>query len=51
MTAKYEAALDAVQQLFSDTSVAPEITREDLETLRDEIETMIDTLPMPEDDA
>ncbi|MBB6262527.1 hypothetical protein FHS77_003103 [Paenochrobactrum gallinarii] len=49
MTSKYEAALEAVRRLFEDTSVSQEATRDQLETLRDEIEGMIDTLPSEDD--
>ncbi len=37
----YEKALKAIEDLFSDTSVPPEVTTERLEELRDEIKTMI----------
>jgi hypothetical protein len=41
---KVEAALEAVRAVFSDTDVPQTTTRESLEELQGEIETMLDTL-------
>ena len=40
----YQAALDAVKELFSDNSVTADEARDNLRTLRDEIDIMIDSL-------
>ena len=42
---KYNVALDAINELFSDTDVSQEDTKRSLEALKDEIEILIDTLP------
>jgi len=34
-----------LSKLFSDTSVSPNVTRSALQELRDEIDSMLDTLP------
>lgn len=39
-----KTAVDAIEQVFSDLSVAPEITRADLLELGDRIEIYIDTI-------
>lgn len=44
--ALYEGALKAVTTLFSDTSVSKEKAKENLESLRDEIDIMIDSLDL-----
>jgi len=41
----YEDAKEAINRLFTDTSVPPSQTRESLEALREEISNLIDTLP------
>jgi hypothetical protein len=41
----FEAAKKALNDLFSDRSVAQAETRDSLEELRDEIDSMLDTLP------
>ena len=43
-TSLYEAALDAIREVFSDTSVDQAETARDLSALKDEIDTMIDSL-------
>lgn len=40
----YQDALDAVNKLFSDKSVSQSKARENLKSLRDEIDLLIDTL-------
>lgn len=40
----YEIAMDAIRELFGDTSVTPQQTKENLEALIDNIQIMIDTL-------
>lgn len=40
----YKKALDAITELFNDTSVSQEIAKENLEGLISEIEIMIDSL-------
>lgn len=40
----YERAQEALNKLFSDTSVPQETMRKDLETLVDKIQTMIESL-------
>ena len=42
---KVQAAREAINDLFSDTSVPQETTRESLETLQAEIEELLETLP------
>jgi hypothetical protein len=44
MTAKGEAALEAIDALFGDTSVSKQVTLDDLEELQSDIETKIDAL-------
>ncbi|MCZ7862751.1 hypothetical protein O9X98_15355 [Agrobacterium salinitolerans] len=41
----YEEARQAIQRVFGDTSVSAGQTRNTLEALKDEIETLIETLP------
>ena len=41
---RYDRAVDAATELFSDTSVSRAETRELLRDLRGEIDTMLDTL-------
>ena len=36
---------EQINNLFSDTSVGPEVTREHLESIREEIDSLLDTLP------
>lgn len=45
----YDEAKEAISELFSDRSVAAQTTRINLETLMDEIQIMVDSLP--EDDS
>jgi hypothetical protein len=40
----YEDALDGITKMFSDTTVPRGKTKENLEALRDEIDTMLDVL-------
>jgi hypothetical protein len=40
----YEDALDSVEKLFNDGTVGKEKTKENLECLRDEIDTMLNVL-------
>lgn len=40
----YEAALDAINELFNDCSVSKKMAKENLEGLLDEIEVMIESL-------
>ena len=40
----YQAALNAINELFGDTSVSKETTRDSLEALRDEIEILLESL-------
>jgi len=40
----FEAALEAIKELFNDTSVSQEEAATNLETLKSEIETLISTL-------
>ena len=44
MTGKGEAAREAIESLFSDTSVEKQVTLDDLEELQSEIETKIDCI-------
>lgn len=44
MTTLYEAALEAIQRVFSDRSKSQEEVKEDLRGLRDEIDILLDTL-------
>ncbi len=44
MSDLYEEALEAITKLFSDTSVPRMVTREKLQDLRGEIDTMLDSL-------
>lgn len=46
----YEAAQKAITELFSDKSVSQAQTRESLQSLIEEIETMLDTLREDEDE-
>jgi hypothetical protein len=46
----YEKALEAIRDMFGDTSVGASKTRENLEGLIDEIEMMLDTLDYVEDE-
>lgn len=41
---KFVTAKAVIDELFSDTSVSPQITKANLEELRDEIEIMINAL-------
>lgn len=41
----YSEAMEAVRRLFSDTSVPPDETRQNLQGLRDEIDVMLESLP------
>lgn len=41
---KTEAAKKAINEVFSDTSVSPDATRERLEELRAEIDQLLETL-------
>jgi hypothetical protein len=47
----YKEALEAVKRVFSDTSVSVEETRFSLETLKDEINNLIDCLPDDQGDG
>ena len=40
-----EAAQDAIDALFNDTSIAGSITRGELEMIRDAINTMLESIP------
>ena len=42
---EYEAALEAINKVFSDQSVSQQETRKSLQSLRDEIDVMLDSLP------
>lgn len=42
---KRQKILDAIQDLFGDTSVDQETTKESLQSIVDEIEILIDALP------
>ena len=44
MSSLYEQALQAIRDLFGDTSVSQEETKRDLRALKDEIGSMIDSL-------
>jgi len=44
VTAKGEAARDAIDALFGDTSVEQQVTLDDLEELQSDIENKIDAL-------
>jgi hypothetical protein len=44
MTAKGEAVREALEQLFSDTSVEKQVTLDDLEEIQSDVETKIDAL-------
>jgi peptidoglycan hydrolase CwlO-like protein len=44
MTAKGEAAREALDELFGDTSVEKQVTLDDLNELQSDIETKIDSL-------
>lgn len=46
----YDAALEGINALFANTSVSPRQTAEGLSDLKKEIDTLIDTLPVDEDD-
>lgn len=45
MSEKLKQAEKAIEEVFGDTSVSPQKTREDLESLASKIETMLDSLP------
>lgn len=45
---RYDAAFEAIRELFNDTDIEPLETRSDLEELVGEIETMLDSLPEEE---
>ncbi len=47
----YDEALAAINRMFSDRSVSPEKTRENLRGLRDEIELLIDAIQGDMNDA
>ena len=40
----YKAVMDAINELYSDTSVPQSKTKEDLESIQGEINTMLDAL-------
>ncbi len=42
---KISAAMEAIRRVFADTKPSAEETREALEKLKEEIESMIDSLP------
>jgi hypothetical protein len=44
MTGKGEAVRDALDALFSDTSVSKQVTLDDLEEIQSDVETKIDAL-------
>ena len=44
MDMMYENAKKAIQRMFSDLSVPPETTKENLKGLRDEIDLLLDAL-------
>jgi predicted nucleic acid-binding Zn ribbon protein len=44
MTAKGEAVREALDELFSDTSVEKQVTLDDLSELQSDIETKVDSL-------
>jgi len=44
MSTRFEEAMDAVNALFGDTSVSQAVTRELLEDLQAEIDTMLDSM-------
>ena len=41
---KYDEALNAINRMYSDRSVSPETTRENLRGLRDEIDLLLDAI-------
>jgi hypothetical protein len=43
-TSKYERAKRAIQDLFGDTSVSAEVTRDLLDDLRNEIDLLMDAI-------
>ncbi len=45
MSEKLKQAEKAIDAIFGDTSVSPEQTRDDLESLRDKIEMLLESLP------
>lgn len=49
-TVLYQNAHEALQALFDDRSVSQARTRDDLETLRDDINTMLESLPDADDE-
>lgn len=40
----YKAAMEAINKLFCDQSVSPETTKENLNTLKDEIDMLLDSM-------
>lgn len=40
----YDRAVEAISELFGDTSIPKIVTRENLEALKDEIDAMIESL-------
>lgn len=47
----YDSAFQAVQRLFSDTTVTAAETRTSLEALKQEIDNLLETLPDDESDG
>lgn len=48
---KYDEALEAIRRVFTDTSVSRQRTFESLNGLCSEIETMIESLDLEDDDT
>ena len=46
----YQRALDAITELFSDSSASISECREDLESLQSEIDILLDSLPVDDSD-
>lgn len=48
---RHKEALEAIKRVFSDTSVSVEQTRVSLETLKEEIDGLLNSLPDDEGDG
>ncbi|CAI9912023.1 hypothetical protein ACK249_003761 [Pseudomonas aeruginosa] len=44
MRMTYDQIIDAIRNLYSDTSVPRSVTKDDLEQIQEEVETLLDTL-------
>ncbi|HHQ2714237.1 TPA: hypothetical protein ACSPMB_000065 [Pseudomonas aeruginosa] len=44
MRMTYDQIIDAIRNLYNDTSVPRSVTKDDLEQIQEEVETLLDTL-------